>query len=84
LLIKKISLFKIIENIANHFRQFSKKEKEHLQQKKQAIMKKDKENLISGFISFSENLKVKYIYNKNINISIIYLFIFLLYYSFHL
>jgi len=49
---------KLQENLANHFRQFSKKEKEHLQQKKQAIMKKDKENLISGFISFSENLKL--------------------------
>jgi len=49
---------KMQENLANHFRQFSKKEKEHLQQKKQAIMKKQKESVISDLISFSKSIKL--------------------------
>jgi len=46
------------EKLASHFRQFSKKEKEHLQQKKQAIMKKEKEGIFSEFKSFSKNFKL--------------------------
>jgi len=48
----------IQEKVYNHFRQFSKKEKEHLQQKKQAIMKKEKEGIFSEFKSFSKNFKL--------------------------
>jgi len=48
----------IQEKLVNHFRQFSKKEKEHLQQKKQAIMKKEKEGIFSEFKSFSKNFKL--------------------------
>jgi len=46
------------EKLASHFRQFSKKEKEHLQQKKQAIMKREKEGIFSEFKSFSKNFKL--------------------------
>jgi len=46
------------EKLYNHFRQFSKKEKEHLQQKKQAIMNKEKEGIFSEFKSFSKNFKL--------------------------
>jgi len=55
---KGINQGNIQEKLVNHFRQFSKKEKEHLQQKKQALMQKQKEVLFSGFKSFSENLKL--------------------------
>ncbi|ORX48088.1 hypothetical protein BCR36DRAFT_294199 [Piromyces finnis] len=48
----------IQEELINHFRQFSKKEKEHLQQKKQAIMKKEKEGIFSEFKLFSESFKL--------------------------
>jgi len=46
------------EKLYSHFRQFSKKEKEHLQQKKQAIMKREKEGIFSEFKSFSKNFKL--------------------------
>jgi len=46
------------EKLVNHFRQFSKKEKEHLQQKKQAIMKKEKEEILSTFKNFSKTFKL--------------------------
>jgi len=48
----------IQEKLVNHFRQFSKKEKEHLQQKKQDLMKKEKEGIFSEFKSFSKNFKL--------------------------